>query len=79
MMSPGRNVSAISSMPIAVSADVHHDRRARRFAGLDRQAQRFAAVFADGFFVQAHFDADADVAVVADRLGGAVANPRSRD
>ena len=53
-------------------ADVHHDRRARRLAGLDRQAQRFSAVFADGFLVQAHFDTDADVAVIADGLGSAV-------
>ena len=53
-------------------ADMHHDRRARRLAGLDRQAQRFAAVLADGFLVQAHFDTDADVAVIADRLRSAV-------
>ena len=44
-------------------ADVHHDGRARRLAGLDRQAQRFPTVLADGFLVQADFDTDADVAV----------------
>ena len=59
-------------------ADVHHDRRARRFAGLDRQAQRLSAVLADGFFVQADFDADADVAVIADRLRQSRRNRRNR-
>ena len=54
------------------AADMHHDRRARRFAGFDRQPQRRAAVVADGFFVQADFDADADVAVVDHRLRRAV-------
>ncbi len=55
------------------AADMHHDRRARRLAGLDRQAQRLAAVVADGFFVQPDFDADADVAVIDHRLRRTVA------
>src|SRR4030095_13605332 len=53
-------------------ADVNHDRRAGRLAGLDRQAQRSAAILTDGFLVHADFDADADVAVITNRFGGAV-------
>src|SRR3954470_15515542 len=50
---------------------MNHDRRARGFTGFERQAQCRAAVLADRFLVQADLDADADIAVIADRLGGA--------
>src|SRR5688500_8469497 len=48
-------------------ADVNHDRRACRLAGLDRKPQSFAAIFADRFFVQPDFYADADITIVANR------------
>ena len=47
---------------------VNHNRSPRRLAGIDRQPQCIAAVFADGLFVQPDFDTDADIAIVDHRL-----------
>jgi hypothetical protein len=76
MMSPGRSVGDFAHGDRRV-ADVNHGWRARRLAGFDREPQRGALFSPIGLPVQPYFDADADVAVVADRLRGAVesANP----